>query len=54
MLRSYYESAGFQHEGDVEVGGAPGQRDTAAPRTLISRYQVDARTLATATTDLVP
>jgi len=54
MLRSYYESAGFQHGGDVEVGGAPGQRDTAAPLTLISRYQVDARTLATATTDLVP
>lgn len=36
-LRSYYEAAGFQARGDVEVGGAPGQRIDAGPRILLSR-----------------
>jgi len=40
-LRSYYESAGFQARGDVEVGGAPGQRIDAGPRILLSRYELD-------------
>ncbi len=40
-LRSYYESAGFQARGDVEVGGAPGQRRDAGPRILLSRYELD-------------
>jgi GNAT superfamily N-acetyltransferase len=39
-LRSYYESRGFQHQGDVPVAGAPGQRDGDGPRTLVSRYQL--------------
>ncbi len=39
-LRSYYESRGFQHQGDVPVGGAPGQRDTVGPTTWVSRYQL--------------
>jgi len=39
-LRSYYERAGFQHCGDIEVGGAPGQRYGHPPRTVVSRYQL--------------
>jgi GNAT superfamily N-acetyltransferase len=39
-LRDYYESAGFQHRGDVEVGGAPGQRSDGGTRTLVSRYEL--------------
>lgn len=39
-LRDYYGSNGFQHRGDVEVGGAPGQRDDAAARILVSRYEL--------------
>lgn len=38
-LRAYYEDAGFLHRGDLEVHGAPGLRDQAGPRTLVSRYQ---------------
>ncbi|GAB3827635.1 hypothetical protein ACFPIJ_07940 [Dactylosporangium cerinum] len=38
-LRAYYEAAGFHHRGDVEVGGAPGQR-TGDTRTLVSRYEL--------------
>ncbi|TCO23208.1 hypothetical protein EV652_10931 [Kribbella steppae] len=38
-LRSYYESRGFQHQGDVPVGGAPGQRDSDGP-TWVSRYRL--------------
>ncbi|WP_165945741.1 GNAT family N-acetyltransferase [Micromonospora sp. KC606] len=39
-LRAYYEAAGFQHRGDVEVGGAPGQRSDDGIRTLVSRYEL--------------
>ncbi|MET7403130.1 GNAT family N-acetyltransferase [Dactylosporangium sp. NPDC005572] len=39
-LRAYYEAAGFAHRGDVEVGGAPGQRSTIGDRTLVSRYEL--------------
>lgn len=39
-LRSYYESKGFQHQGDVAVGGAPGQRADNGPVTWVSRYQL--------------
>lgn len=39
-LRDYYESHGFQHRGDVEVGGLPGQRDAASPRILLNRYEL--------------
>ena len=39
-LRAYYEAAGFQHCGDVEVGGAPGQRSDGGTRTLVSRYEL--------------
>lgn len=39
-LRSYYESRGFQHQGDVPVGGPPGQRDPDGPTTQLSRYQL--------------
>jgi hypothetical protein len=38
-LRAYYEAAGFRHRGDVEVGGAPGQRTDGGTRTLVSRYE---------------
>ena len=38
-LRAYYEAAGFHHRGDVEVGGAPGQRTGGGTRTLVSRYE---------------
>jgi hypothetical protein len=38
-LRAYYEAAGFRHRGDVEVGGAPGQRADGGVRTLVSRYE---------------
>jgi hypothetical protein len=38
-LRAYYEAAGFHHRGDVEVGGAPGQRSDGGTRTLVSRYE---------------
>ncbi|MET7426801.1 GNAT family N-acetyltransferase [Dactylosporangium sp. NPDC005555] len=38
-LRAYYEAAGFRHRGDVEVGGAPGQRSAGGARTLVSRYE---------------
>ncbi|HLL69185.1 MAG TPA: GNAT family N-acetyltransferase [Micromonosporaceae bacterium] len=38
-LRAYYEAAGFCHRGDVEVGGAPGQRSDGGARTLVSRYE---------------
>ncbi|MEI8406204.1 MULTISPECIES: GNAT family N-acetyltransferase [unclassified Kribbella] len=39
-LRSYYESRGFHHQGDVPVGGAPGQRESDGPTTWVSRYQL--------------
>ena len=39
-LRAYYEAAGFHHRGDVEVGGAPGQRSDGGMRTLVSRYEL--------------
>ncbi|MGC4795807.1 GNAT family N-acetyltransferase [Micromonospora saelicesensis] len=39
-LRAYYEAAGFHHRGDVEVGGAPGQRSGGGTRTLVSRYEL--------------
>lgn len=42
-LRAYYEAAGFQHRGDVMVGGAPGQRLDDGPVTLVSRYQLTLR-----------
>ncbi|GIE98538.1 GNAT family N-acetyltransferase [Paractinoplanes rishiriensis] len=42
-LRAYYEGAGFQHRGDVEVGGAPGQRSDGGIRTLVSRYELPLR-----------
>lgn len=46
-LRDYYEDAGFIHRGDVEVGGAPGQRDDSpGPRTLVSRYERPSRPAA--------
>jgi GNAT superfamily N-acetyltransferase len=38
-LRAYYETAGFGHRGDVEVGGAPGQRGSGI-RTFVSRYEL--------------
>lgn len=44
-LRGYYEAAGFQHRGDVQVGGVPGQRFDAATRTLVSRYEAYAQDL---------
>ncbi|WP_433441807.1 GNAT family N-acetyltransferase [Nonomuraea sp. CA-141351] len=39
-LRAYYESAGFAHRGDMTVGGAPGQRESSGPVTLVSRYEL--------------
>lgn len=39
-LRDYYESAGFAYQGDVTVGGAPGQRESGGPVTLVSRYEL--------------
>jgi GNAT superfamily N-acetyltransferase len=39
-LRSYYESKGFHHQGDVPVGGAPGQRADDGPVTWVSLYQL--------------
>jgi hypothetical protein len=39
-LRAYYEVAGFHHRGEVEVGGAPGQRSGGGTRTLVSRYEL--------------
>lgn len=39
-LCEYYEAAGFQHRGDVQVGGAPGQRVDTANKTLVSRYEL--------------
>ncbi|MEV0429905.1 GNAT family N-acetyltransferase [Micromonospora sp. NPDC050495] len=39
-LRAYYEAIGFHHRGDVEVGGAPGQRSDGGTRTLVSRYEL--------------
>jgi RimJ/RimL family protein N-acetyltransferase len=39
-LRAYYEAAGFHHRGEVEVGGAPGQRIAGGRRTLVSRYEL--------------
>jgi hypothetical protein len=39
-LRFYSESKGFQHQGDVAVGGAPGQRADDGPVTSVSRYQL--------------
>jgi hypothetical protein len=39
-LRGYYEAAGFEHRGDVLVGGAPGQRIDSGARTLVSRYEL--------------
>ncbi len=39
-LRAYYESAGFAYRGDVTVGGAPGQRESGGPATLVSRYEL--------------
>lgn len=38
-LRAYYEAAGFVHCGDVSVGGAPGQRSSEGPVTVVSRYE---------------
>lgn len=38
-LRDYYEAAGFAHRGDVTVGGAPGQRASEGPVTVVSRYE---------------
>ncbi|MFJ4438060.1 GNAT family N-acetyltransferase [Streptomyces sp. NPDC088923] len=40
-LRSYYETRGFVHRGDVPVGGAPGLRQDDGPVTWVSRYQLD-------------
>lgn len=39
-LRAYYESAGFVHCGDVTVAGAPGQRRSDGPSTMVSRYEL--------------
>ncbi|MFF5034598.1 GNAT family N-acetyltransferase [Nocardia salmonicida] len=39
-LRAYYERAGFVHRGDVQVGGAPGQRLKGGPATVVSRYEL--------------
>ncbi|MGW0803028.1 GNAT family N-acetyltransferase [Nonomuraea sp. NPDC002799] len=39
-LRDHYESAGFAYRGDVRVGGAPGQRASSGPVTLVSRYEL--------------
>ncbi|WP_345025953.1 GNAT family N-acetyltransferase, partial [Streptomyces sedi] len=39
-LRSYYETQGFVHCGDVPVGGAPGQRQDDGPVTWVSRYEL--------------
>ncbi|MDQ2880505.1 MAG: hypothetical protein M3Y48_04380 [Actinomycetota bacterium] len=41
-LCQYYESHGFRHRGDVQVGGPPGHRDDAAFRILVSRYELRA------------
>jgi hypothetical protein len=38
-LRAYYERRGFIHRGDAAVGGAPGDRSEAGPRTLVSLYE---------------
>jgi len=38
-LRAYYEKAGFEHRGDVQVGGAPGQRRDDGASTIVSRYE---------------
>ncbi|TNH30276.1 hypothetical protein FHG89_08465 [Micromonospora orduensis] len=35
-----HDAAGFHHRGDVEVGGAPGQRSGGGTRTLVSRYEL--------------
>lgn len=40
-LRAYYEARGFHHQGDVTVGGAPGQRESDGPVTWVSRYQLN-------------
>ena len=45
-LRAYYQAARFLHRGDVEVRGAPGLRDQAGPRTLVSRYERASPTVA--------
>jgi GNAT superfamily N-acetyltransferase len=47
-LRTYYETAGFVHRGDVAVGGAPGQRLPHGPTTLVSRYEQQLDTSNTA------
>ncbi|MEU6443814.1 hypothetical protein [Streptomyces sp. NPDC047046] len=39
-LRSYYETQGFVHRGDVPVGGAPGRRQDEGPVTWVSRYEL--------------
>lgn len=39
-LCEYYEAAGFQHRGDVRVGGAPGERVNTPTQTLVSRYEL--------------
>ncbi|MEV0769590.1 GNAT family N-acetyltransferase [Nocardia salmonicida] len=39
-LRAHYERAGFVHRGDVQVGGAPGQRLKDGPLTVVSRYEL--------------
>ena len=33
-----HQGASFLRRGDAEVRGAPGQRNQAGPRTLVSRY----------------
>lgn len=39
-LRAYYAAAGFQHRGDVQVAGAPGQRLVGGELTVVSRYEL--------------
>ncbi|HEY6496278.1 MAG TPA: GNAT family N-acetyltransferase [Trebonia sp.] len=38
-LRAYYETAGFAYRGDATVAGAPGQRLSAGPVTVVSLYE---------------
>ena len=39
-LRAYYERAGFAYRGDFSVAGAPGQRLSEGPVTVVSRYEL--------------
>jgi len=39
VLRAYYEDRAFKHRGDAAVGGVPGERAEAGPKTLVSLYE---------------